>query len=193
MIDLNRGNFQIQPQQKVVFNEWLKEFKPKVIVEIGCWLGDSTSIWGQWAKDNDAVVFAIDHWKDNHDTGLIDAADVYNQFLVNMSEMGLTRNIFPVVGDSAESAKYFKDGFADFIFIDACHLYSRVSKDIEAWFPKVRRGGLFCGHDFECQEYVEAFIEKDYVQEKHNGVIKAVMEKFPNTQSICGMWRHDVI
>jgi len=36
----------------------------------------------------------------------------------------------------------------DFIFIDGHHEYSQVVKDIKNYAPKVRKGGLICGHDY---------------------------------------------
>ena len=39
------------------------------------------------------------------------------------------------------------DGYLDFVFIDADHSYESVCKDIAAWKPKVRSGGMLCGHD----------------------------------------------
>jgi Methyltransferase domain len=32
--------------------------------------------------------------------------------------------------------------------LDANHSYESVKEDIEAWFPKVKKGGLFAGHDY---------------------------------------------
>jgi predicted O-methyltransferase YrrM len=50
---------------------------------------------------------------------------------------------------SVEAAPYFEDGELDFVFIDANHAYEYVKADIEAWAPKVRRGGMVCGHDYK--------------------------------------------
>ncbi len=36
----------------------------------------------------------------------------------------------------------------DFIFIDANHEYEYVKKDIELYWPKVKSGGVLCGHDY---------------------------------------------
>lgn len=51
--------------------------------------------------------------------------------------------------DSAEAAKQVPDNELDWVFIDADHRYEAVCKDLAAWWPKVRSGGLFAGHDFE--------------------------------------------
>jgi len=53
-----------------------------------------------------------------------------------------------VKADSAEAANYFLDDQLDFVYIDACHLYEHVKRDVVAWWPKVRKGGVLCGHDY---------------------------------------------
>lgn len=50
--------------------------------------------------------------------------------------------------DSLEAAERIPDGALDFVFIDADHTYEAVRADLQAWFPKVRPGGLFSGHDY---------------------------------------------
>jgi hypothetical protein len=49
---------------------------------------------------------------------------------------------------SDEAVQYFKDDSLDFIFIDGLHEYEQVKKDCISFFPKVRKWGLFSGHDY---------------------------------------------
>jgi len=51
-------------------------------------------------------------------------------------------------GDSVEMSKQIADESLDFVFIDADHRYHMVKRDILAWAPKVRSGGIICGHDY---------------------------------------------
>lgn len=50
--------------------------------------------------------------------------------------------------DSIKAAKEIPDGSLDFVFIDADHHYEKVKDDLNAWTPKVRKGGIVAGHDY---------------------------------------------
>jgi hypothetical protein len=53
-----------------------------------------------------------------------------------------------------------RDASMDLVFIDSDHEYDSVIEDIKNWTPKVRKGGIICGHD--------------YKNPAHRGVEKAV-------------------
>lgn len=74
---------------------------------------------------------------------------------------------------SAEAAKKIGDGSLDFVFLDADHSYEGVRADIEAWLPKVRKGGWIGGHDYGNDEPAYDF----------SGVKHAVDEAFPNVET----------
>jgi hypothetical protein len=49
---------------------------------------------------------------------------------------------------SLEAVKSFANGSLDLVFIDGAHDAANVRKDIKAWRPKVRPGGILSGHDY---------------------------------------------
>jgi hypothetical protein len=53
-----------------------------------------------------------------------------------------------VRASSKKASEMFEDESLDFIFIDANHAYDFVVEDINLWFPKLKKGGVFSGHDY---------------------------------------------
>lgn len=49
---------------------------------------------------------------------------------------------------SADAAHVFLDNYLDFVYIDANHNEQFVRQDLELWYPKVKTGGIFAGHDY---------------------------------------------
>jgi len=65
---------------------------------------------------------------------------------------------------SNDALDNFEDGQFDLIFIDGLHTYEQVSWDCENYYSKVKKGGVFAGHDFDAipavKQAVEAFAAK---------------------------------
>jgi predicted O-methyltransferase YrrM len=83
--------------------------------------------------------------------------------------------------DSVEAAKLIDDKTIDLVFIDADHKYDSVRRDIDAWLPKVKKGGIICGHDYDNPAHREV---KKAVDEIFSGKVVA----YPD----CYVWRIDV-
>lgn len=68
----------------------------------------------------------------------------------------VTRGLLKIV--KSDSARFAADypGSVDFVFIDAAHDYESVKADIEAWWPKVKEGGIIAGDDFWVREFSQA-------------------------------------
>lgn len=55
---------------------------------------------------------------------------------------------------SDEAARFLRvPYFFDFVFIDGDHSYEGCKRDIEAWYQRVKAGGLLCGHDYAHHEF----------------------------------------
>lgn len=66
--------------------------------------------------------------------------------------------------ESKQAVKCIEDNELDLVYIDASHSYENVKQDIELWFPKIKVGGIICGHDYDSIN--------------SPGVVRAVNEKF---------------
>ena len=78
--------------------------------------------------------------------------------------------------DSNEVLKHVKDDELDFIFLDAYLSKQQAVQDLEAWYPKVKKGGLFSGHDYFSPMVYEAVSE---FRTKNN--IDNLMSTYDNT------------
>ena len=45
-------------------------------------------------------------------------------------------------------ARKYPDEYFDFIYVDARHDFEGVSIDLQDWWPKLKEGGIFAGHDY---------------------------------------------
>ena len=52
------------------------------------------------------------------------------------------------MGRSDVAVNDFHDNSLDVVYIDACHAFECVDKDIKMWRKKLKPGGLLSGHDF---------------------------------------------
>ena len=50
--------------------------------------------------------------------------------------------------ESIEASKQFSDEYFDWIYLDADHSYEGCLNDLKAWYPKLKKGGIFAGHDY---------------------------------------------
>lgn len=170
---------QIHKDQKAALKMLMYKCNAKKVVEIGSWLGESTEVIAGYVKPYPVVV--VDWFKGNKGTALEEIAekeDIFPLFKKNMMDVGLWGQIRPFLMDSIEAANFFKEDYFDFIFIDASHDYESVKADIEAWYPKLKSGGIISGHDCEQREWDEKYIGIDVHDHVHHGVIKAVNEFF---------------
>lgn len=69
-----------------------------------------------------------------------------------------------VQGESVSVALRFRNNL-DFVFIDADHSYEGVREDIIAWFPKLKPGGLLCGHDWDHPDHAGEWGVREAVEE----------------------------
>lgn len=191
MLELQQPYNQFSEHDEEVLSRLASEATGR-FCEIGCWTGHSTSILARRAKELGTKLIVIDNFKGNEGTPLSEYAkenNVQEIFIDNMKKLGLWDSIILFCLDSKEAHQYIEGSSLGLLFIDAGHSYSDVLSDIVHYLPKVKANGIICGHDYESNTYDEKYINEDYVDGKHHGVIKAVNETFRKTVNYEGrMW-----
>ena len=118
-------------------------------IEIGTCRAESTAFLLEKCP-NIMRIFTIDPYKAYEDwTGEI------NQEVIDKFMMIAQENLKPY-GDrvrmiretSSQAVNNFTDTLVDFIFIDGDHSYEATLADCEAYYPFLKPGGFFCGHDY---------------------------------------------
>lgn len=61
---------------------------------------------------------------------------------------------------SIDAVKLFDDGEFDFVFIDAAHDEESAEEDGTIWLPKVKPGGIICGHDYGVYDGVKKAVDR---------------------------------
>lgn len=160
--------------------QWLYQTakKAETFVEVGSWAGRSSDAILSGSKGK---VWCVDTWQ-----GAKDLQDLTNSMAkqrdmleVFKKNVGHYSNLNIVHKPSVEGAKDFEDGSVDCCFVDAGHTKDEVAQDIKAWLPKVKKGGILCGHD--------------YLPNTWMGVVEAVDEAFGKPDEIIDwIWVHYV-
>ncbi len=133
------------------------------VVELGCWLGRSSSYVARLCEARGAELICVDRWagsSDRFDAGyreLLARREVEAEFRAHMAALGVNPTIRRE--DSLLAARSVARGSVDLVFLDGSHDREAVAADIAAWRPTQRAGGVLAGHDFDA---------------RHPGVIAAV-------------------
>ena len=100
------------------------------------------------------TLFSVDAWK-NFDAGeYIDISNrnddehilLYVNTTLRLRSFGERSIVWRMTSEQAAFA--MPDNTLDFCYIDADHRYEAAKQDIELWLPKVKSGGIICGHDY---------------------------------------------
>ena len=139
-------------------------------VEVGSWKGRSASFMGVEIINSgkDIKFDCVDTFLGSAEHSNIDTTNLYEEFLQNTKPIKhIIDNVY--VMPSVEAAKLYPDNSLDFVFIDAAHDEANVYADCEAWYPKVKKGGIFGGDDYSEEVWPEVcsgvnkYLSKNYI------------------------------
>lgn len=138
-----------------------------VFVELGVWQGRSICFLGEQVRSLGKIpnIFAVDTFEGSENEAFHKqvvgelGGSLLSVFEQNLSDLKLSDLINILPYESIFAAHTFEDESIDIAFVDANHAYEFVLRDLDFWYPKVKKGGIFSGHDYV-----------------HNGVGMAVRE-----------------
>lgn len=166
-----------------------------VVAEIGVFDGETTKEYVETIHVNKGTLYVVDWFQGNVNAGGIhsfghDPGTVLQRFKDNTN--AFHDCIVILSGTSDEKIKEIPYNSLDICFIDADHRYTNVFNDIKNCLPKMKKGGILCGHDCEdikkANTFEKEWLEKDYINNMHCGVIQAVYDHFGYDVEILDDW-----
>lgn len=123
---------------------------PLLGAEIGIWRGH-TSL-GLLTAFPKLTLVCVDPWDTGGDQSTMgdDAQRLTEARLEFIAATAFAKDRRIIVEtESVTAATCFPARHLDFLFLDGCHTYEAVKSDVSAWWEKLKRGGLFAGHDYD--------------------------------------------
>ena len=183
---------------------------PVSILEIGSFMGASMLTWAKAVERltaRKAEIVCIDPWE-AVEIGQYEAEMgpqlrdglAHMVFLTSVRMAPKRVTVTAMRGISADVLPQLSGRTFDIVYIDGCHLYPEVLRDIEACDPLTSVGGFICGDDLEAQLHevdaalIAADPRADFVADPvsgrrfHLGVSLSVGQFFGPVSAFHGFW-----
>ncbi len=128
-------------------------------LEIGTYCGKSTIYFGSACRENDGVLFTIDHHRGSEeqqygegyfDPDLYDyelkKVDTFRTFRDTLEKADLEDTVVPIVSKSYLTAKMWSTPLS-LVFIDGGHTFAAAYNDYNCWAKHIMPGGYLLVHD----------------------------------------------
>jgi hypothetical protein len=116
----------------------LEDMKPKKIYLVDPWM-----LYPDFIEELKGAGFVGGRYEKYFDQKLYD--DMYTRVINKFSG---NKTVEVMRGMSEDMANRIPNFHLDWAYIDGSHKEKYVYKDLVAWWPKIKIGGILCGHDF---------------------------------------------
>lgn len=145
----------------------MRKYDCQIVCEVGVQRGVN---FANIIKHNPKLAVAVDCWIDDGVASRNDGRFSQKVFDEQYEDFRKSVDGKPFVkiyrGYSFDAVKSFEDGYFDVVYIDADHSFESCLRDIEDWYPKVKKGRFLLGDDYRVSRYTRTSF----------GVIQAVSE-----------------
>ena len=128
-------------------------------LEVGSYCGKSTVFLATAAKQNNNIVYAIDHHRGSeehqlgeeyHDSELFDSQaqlmDTFKAFRKTLRDAQLEDTVIPIVATSQLASRHWSTPLG-MVFIDGGHSMEAAMTDYRSWVGHIALGGILAIHD----------------------------------------------
>ncbi len=159
-----------------IFEEYILETRPKIILELGCFLGDSTITMANVLKKEslDSHIITVDTWLGSQEHWLQDKCNLLHEFsyfeygigtlydkcLSNFIHKQVEDYIIPMPTTTDTAYDVLNSlGFKfDMIYMDADHRYDVVYSDLCKYYNLLNPNGILFGHDVDWEPVKNAVV-----------------------------------
>ena len=159
-------------------------------VEIGAWMGKSTNYMAQKIKESGKRIHftTIDTFKGSpseewHTPVVQDYnGDLFPEFIDN-SLLSNNYGLFDIIkDDSLNAVNQFKNNSIDYLMIDGGHSYTEVTNDLNAWYKKVKPGGIISGDDYTISTETTQAVDDFFYGQFDKTYYRTFLRKKPKIQ-----------
>jgi hypothetical protein len=132
-----------------VWKPFMEKYNIKKFAEIGVFEGQN---FKRMIEHRPELAVAVDAWIDDEVVARNDCGypqsklnELYNyvRYFTRKLDFVKIMRMYTI-----DAASFFPDELFDLVYIDADHSYEGCKADIEAWYPKVKKGGFVLGDDY---------------------------------------------
>ncbi len=160
-----------------LYSEVVDRYDNCILAEIGVFQGQSSCYLGEIIKERNKNLRLVSIDLFPNEEELIKLAgqgagqsiekdiiralpdSLLNIFVRNMRNAEVDDVIIPIKSDSIKASSIFPDEHFAMVFLDDNHDYTYVVEELKAWWPKVKKGGMYCGHDYQAVGVNKAVLE----------------------------------
>lgn len=123
-----------------------------IVIELGVAAGKFAA---EMLETNPSIIYhGIDRWSDHHDTDEMECAQA--RLWPWRERATLIRSTF------AKHLPWVEDASADLIYVDGyAHTGQEGGQTLRDWWPKLKPGGIFAGHDYDPTHYPQTVAAVD--------------------------------
>ncbi len=161
---------------RVFIKEKLKNIKHGIFVEIGVFGGSTLLDIYDLCSSNNIMIYGIDPWdkikifngksfEETNENIRNQEINRYKSIRENLENIISTHNLnIKLFNDNSwEVYNNFEDNSISCIHIDGDHSYEGVKKDLQLYWPKIKKGGLVINDDYHwggCKKAINEFINE---------------------------------